>query len=167
MLLLVYTPLCLLFKNHMQQTFTRLGLILLMEIWNSDLMRLHHGNWYPGGIQFWPISCWIFLGNLKIYLHFLAIVNIEMAQVSEILPLGRQGPVYQYHCCWWLGDTKRQAISHDIDLVIAEYSSYSTRRVNSSPPSAAYQWTGSSLVQVMAFPLFGTKPLLEPMLPYC
>ena len=41
--------------------------------------------------------------------------------------------------------------------------------VNSSPPSAAYmrQWTGSSLVQVMACRLFGAKPLPEPMLTYC
>ena len=41
--------------------------------------------------------------------------------------------------------------------------------INSSPPSAAYmsQWTGSSLVQVMACRLFDAKPLPEPMLPYC
>ena len=41
--------------------------------------------------------------------------------------------------------------------------------LNSSPPSAAYmrQWTESSLVQVMACRLFGTKPLPEPMLAYC
>ena len=40
---------------------------------------------------------------------------------------------------------------------------------NSSPPSAAYlrQWTGSSLVHVMASRLFGAKPLPEPMLTYC
>ena len=37
------------------------------------------------------------------------------------------------------------------------------------PPSDAYmrQWTGSSLVQVMACCLFGDKPLPEPMLIYC
>ena len=41
--------------------------------------------------------------------------------------------------------------------------------INSSPPSAAYmrQWTGSTLVQVMACRLFGAKPLPEPMLDYC
>ena len=41
--------------------------------------------------------------------------------------------------------------------------------INSSPPSAAYmhQWTGSSLVQVMACHLFVAKPLPEPMLVYC
>ena len=40
---------------------------------------------------------------------------------------------------------------------------------NSSPPSAAYmrQWTGSSLVQVMACRLFGAAPLSEPILAYC
>ena len=41
--------------------------------------------------------------------------------------------------------------------------------LNSSPPSATYmnQWTGSALVQVMAWRLFGAKPLPEPMLTYC
>ena len=41
--------------------------------------------------------------------------------------------------------------------------------VNSSPFSAAYvhQWTGSVLLQVMAWRLFGAKPLPEPMLAYC
>ena len=41
--------------------------------------------------------------------------------------------------------------------------------INWSPPSAAYmrQWIGSALVQIMACPLFGTKPLSKPMLVYC
>ena len=41
--------------------------------------------------------------------------------------------------------------------------------INSSSPSAAYirWWTVSSLVQIMACRLFGTKPLPEPMLTYC
>ena len=41
--------------------------------------------------------------------------------------------------------------------------------VNSSPHSAAYmrQWTGPSLVQVMACRLFCAKPLPEPMMAYC
>ena len=40
--------------------------------------------------------------------------------------------------------------------------------VNSSPPSAAYmhQWIGSALVQIMAYHLFGAKPLSKPMLGY-
>ena len=40
--------------------------------------------------------------------------------------------------------------------------------INSSPPSAAYmrQWTGPSLVQIMACRLFGVKPLPDPMLVY-
>ena len=42
-------------------------------------------------------------------------------------------------------------------------------RVNSLRPSDAYmcQWTKSSLVQIMAFRLFGAKPLSKPMLEYC
>ena len=40
---------------------------------------------------------------------------------------------------------------------------------NSFPPSAAYmrQRIGSSLVQIMACHLFGTKPLSKPKLGYC
>ena len=39
---------------------------------------------------------------------------------------------------------------------------------NSPPSCAAYmrQWTGSSLVQIMACRLFGAKPLPQPMLTY-
>ena len=41
--------------------------------------------------------------------------------------------------------------------------------VNSSPPRATYmpQWTGSTLVQIMACRLFGAKPLSKSMLGYC
>ena len=41
--------------------------------------------------------------------------------------------------------------------------------VNPSPPSASYmcQWIGSALVQIMAFRLFGTEPLSEPIQGYC
>ena len=41
--------------------------------------------------------------------------------------------------------------------------------LNSSPPHATlmHQWTGSALIQVMAYRLFGAKPLPEPVLTYC
>ena len=41
--------------------------------------------------------------------------------------------------------------------------------IDSSPPSAAYmrQWIGPALVQIMAYPLFGAKPLSTPLLGYC
>ena len=41
--------------------------------------------------------------------------------------------------------------------------------VNSSPPSVSYicKWIGSTLVQLMASFLFGTKQLSKPMLVYC
>ena len=44
-----------------------------------------------------------------------------------------------------------------------------THRLNSSPPIAAYmrQWTGTALIQVMAWRRAGDKPLPEPMLIYC
>ena len=41
-----------------------------------------------------------------------------------------------------------------------------TNNINSSPPSAAYmhQWTGSALVQIMAWHQSSDKPLSEPMM---
>ena len=50
-----------------------------------------------------------------------------------------------------------------------EYGITRPQWVNSPPPSVAYvhQWTGSSLLQVMACRLFGAKPLPESMLAYC
>ena len=43
------------------------------------------------------------------------------------------------------------------------------QHINLPPLSAAYmhQWTGSALVQVKAWCLFGTKPLPEPVLAFC
>ena len=46
---------------------------------------------------------------------------------------------------------------------------YMASSLNTSPPSAAYtpQWIGSTLVQMMACHLFGSKPLSKSMLRYC
>ena len=33
--------------------------------------------------------------DMKIYLHFLSFLNMEMAQVFEILARGRRGPTYR------------------------------------------------------------------------
>ena len=33
-------------------------------------------------------------GNMEIDMHFLSFLNIEVAQVVEIHPHGKQGPVY-------------------------------------------------------------------------
>ena len=41
-----------------------------------------------------PCSAKSISGNIKTYLHFLSFLNIEMLQVLEILPHGRQGLVY-------------------------------------------------------------------------
>ena len=46
--------------------------------------------------QVWINSCHdeFILGNIKMNLHFLSFLNTEMGQVVEILPHGRQRPVY-------------------------------------------------------------------------
>ena len=53
----------------------------------------------------------------KIYLHLLKFVNIEVAEVIEILSSGRQEPSYPaHHYCWWPDDTRSQGIrSNSID----------------------------------------------------
>ena len=40
------------------------------------------------------LSTELILGNMKMHLHLLSFVNIDMVQVVEVLPHGRQGPVY-------------------------------------------------------------------------
>ena len=53
---------------------------------------------------------------------------------------------------------------HCIDLVYPAYSDLSTRRLNES---LQLQWTGPSLVNVMACCLCGAKPLPKSMMAYC
>ena len=64
---------------------------------------------------------------------------------------------------------KNCVILTQIPWWICCHSRTTCRHVNSSPPSAAYmrRWTGSALVKKMACPLFGAKPLSEPMLGFC
>ena len=70
--------------------------------------------------------------------------------------------------------SNRQAISHYLNQCWPNSLTHmcgtgAGRWVNSSPPSATYmrQWTGSALLQIMAWRLFGAKPLSKPMLGYC
>ena len=70
--------------------------------------------------------------------------------------------------CGWMSSTgeKQQYFRYENYQQINSFSFYP---LNSSPPSAAYmcQWIGSALVQIMAWSLFGAKPLSKPMLRYC
>ena len=52
---------------------------------------------------------------------------------------------------------------------ISAFQSYIYVVLDSTLPSASYmrRWTGSALVQVMAYRLFGAEPLPEPMLVFC
>ena len=70
----------------------------------------------------------------------------------------------QYHCCWWPDDLRIQGFcNYGIELVWNSPASISWG-FNSSPPSAAYmrQWSGSAFFQIMAYHLFGTRPLPKP-----
>ena len=83
---------------------------------------------------------------------------------------------YKLHCCEEIISQSLRCYvniqgisSHGINPATLQYSSPSTGRVNSFPPSATYmhRWTGSTLVQVMAWRRTGDGPLPEPMLIYC
>ena len=58
---------------------------------------------------------------------------------------------------WWFGAT-------NVDFSIVRLCGIEPRAISQRAPN---QWTGSTLVQVMACRLFGAKPLPEPMLAYC
>ena len=62
-----------------------------------------------------------------------------------------------------------QIVSARTKFFISHVFSSAKNSLNVSPPSAAhiYQWTGSTLVQIMACHLFGAKLLSKPMLGYC
>ena len=73
----------------------------------------------------------LILGNIKIHLRFLSFFKSEIAQITEIPPLGPDYPHNLYHGCWSPGDERSQGIvDHHINLAIPEYSCFSSRRVN-------------------------------------
>ena len=41
-----------------------------------------------------PLRAKFFRGNINIYLHFMSLLHIDMAQVLKILPQVRPGPTY-------------------------------------------------------------------------
>ena len=72
--------------------------------------------------------------NYKNVFEFYFILCSAMVLVLEIFPYRRTYlSLIQYHDCWWPGDIRSQGISrHGIDLVLHEYSGFSTKRVKSS-----------------------------------
>ena len=84
-----------------------------------DLTRSHESSPENAmNIEHQLFTCWFFLGNIEIYLHFLQFLVIERMPLFEIIPLGRKDP-FIHHGCWWSGEARRQGISsHIIDLVL-------------------------------------------------
>ena len=83
------------------------------------------------------------------------VYQIDIRITTDTPYLSVMGELWAF-CCGHLGENW------------PHFNSTKCMLMNSSPPSAAYmrQWTGSSLVQVVACRLFGAKPLPEPMLVY-
>ena len=76
------------------------------------------------------------LEMMKIYLYFVIFLNAVITNAVKIfLSWKTRIQIFilysQYRGCWLPGDARIQDISsHDIDLVLREYSLFSTRRVN-------------------------------------
>ena len=72
--------------------------------------------------------------NVKLNMHVLSFLDIEMPQKGEMLCLKHKDLHIlstQYHGYWWPGDARSQGISgNGIELVLQEYHSLNTRRVN-------------------------------------
>ena len=96
-----------------------------------DSWRSIPTNLNPQHVQFISV-------NIETNLHFLSFLNTEMEQIVEILPINNNKHLFAHHSqypgCWGFGGTRSQGISsHDIDLVILEYSSLGTRAVKPHP----------------------------------
>ena len=67
----------------------------------------------------------LFLRKIKMYLHFLSFLNVQMTQVFEIILHIRQYLLIlhsQYHGCWWPSDARSQGIrSHAVGLLLRYY----------------------------------------------
>ena len=92
-------------------------------------------------------------GKHQLKFSLLKLYQPIQCWLSKTCSLNTYG--YKWYCTMAINDTESP--------LLADY------QFNSSPPSAAYmrQWTGSSLIQVMACRLFGAKSLPEAMLVYC
>ena len=83
--------------------------------------------------------------------------------------------IHQWFSSQWLRNAQNcfhattSSWSMQLHQAICWFDDATTCVINSTPPNAAYmyQWIGSTLVQIMACCLFGTKPLSKQMLGYC
>ena len=61
------------------------------------------------------LSYWIFLRNIKIYLHFISSINNDVPQVVEIISCRKKESfilINQWHGGWRPGDSRIQGIIH-------------------------------------------------------
>ena len=126
-------------------------LIISEVLWHSsesnftdDISAINHCNWlekYSSKISLkshWPqwvnhCHAELCLENMKLYLHFVSLLNIEMAQVIEIFPCERQGPVYPAKSISWLLMTWRRKEPGHHQPLYWPSSNSSTGRVNHLP----------------------------------
>ena len=100
---------------------------------------------------------WNFNQNSKLFIHVNASQNIVCGIVA-ILSRGRWN-IYNKHRRWPHAAIKASCIRCHLRVIDINTWRHGDQYV--------HQWTASSLVQIMAWHLFGAKPLSELMMPYC
>ena len=105
------------------------------------------------------------LANLYIFIQETAWENVVLKMAAilsqpqrvEFIPMKDKGLCFlhsQSHGCWWPDDVKRQGLNyHSIDVAKVIEVGDTYMHVYNRPPS----------LQIIAWCLFGTKPLSEPM----
>ena len=99
-------------------------------------MTVHRNFLHVSPVPDWPLSWWIYVGKIRMCFHIFSFFDIEMAQTAEIVPRGRQCPLYHPKSIsrgrWWYGDARNQDISsHGMKQVLPEYSGFITKHVKS------------------------------------
>ena len=93
------------------------AIIRLQKEWPGRIAVLLHSIYFRKHVKY---ICFSYHGS-----------NGEMAQVVKIIPRGREEAAYHHtHVCWWIGDTRSQAIcNHSNGQINPKYSGFSIKKV--------------------------------------
>ena len=91
----------------------------------SRLKTTQHDTGYNRALRLQTLyiqnnKSWLWEKYKYIFAFFLSFLNNVMVQVAEVLPSGEWKPfmlLFQYHGCWWPGDTKNQGPDSILEIV--------------------------------------------------
>ena len=75
---------------YMRRNFVYFLQIRYLQFDSQSLFSTDSGS----SIMFNPLRAEYFRGNIKIYLHFMSLLHIDMTHVPKIRPQVRPGPTY-------------------------------------------------------------------------